>query len=217
MGYLPEAFINFLVLLGWSPGNDVEILSLQGMIEKFTLDRVNASPARFLREKLDWMNGQYIRSKPLGDLVEAALPFLQAKYPMEGVPRETLEGAVRQQQERLKRLDEISDRCAFVFAPQIEYDPKAVEKVLKKPSAAAGLRAAREVLTDADWASDKGLEGALRAAATRLGCEFQEVAQPVRVALTGRTFSPPIHETLLLLGRDRSLSRIDTTLKLYCS
>jgi glutamyl-tRNA synthetase len=214
LGYLPEAILNFLALLGWSPGNDLELMTLDEMIRLFTLDRVNKTPARFLVDKLQWMNGHYIRKSPLDRLVELCRPYLAAAYDLSGVPADTLREAVRQQQERLKRLDEIVPLTRFVFAERIDYDPKAVGKWLRTDGAKALLEELRARLSAMDAFGKEAVEGLLRSMAEARGVKLGQVAQPLRVALTGGEASPPMHETLSVLGRRRVLERIDAALRM---
>lgn len=209
LGYLPEAIVNFVALLGWSPGGDLELMTLDEMAEKFTIDRVGNTPARFLVDKLMWMNGVYIRKCALDRLVELARPYLEAAYGP--VPRDRLREAVRQQQERLKRLDELPGLTRFAFAKQVDYDAKAVEKWVK-PNRAI-LAELREALSGAAFTKE-AVEGALAKLTEKHNTKLGSVAQPLRVAVTGGTVSPPIHETLAILGREAVLARIDEALKL---
>jgi glutamyl-tRNA synthetase len=207
MGYLPEPFVNFLALLGWSPGGDRERMTLREMIESFTLERVNSSPARFLRDKLDWLNGLAIREMELDRLVEHCRPYLEKAYNLTRFPDATIRAAVAQQQERLKRLDEIVHLTEFVFREDIEPDEEA-RKILRREESRRGLAVARAALEAADWSQPAPLEQALRQAAQEAGLAFKHVSQPVRAAVTGRTYSPPIHETLWIVGRERALARV---------
>jgi glutamyl-tRNA synthetase len=212
LGYLPEAVVNFLALLGWSPGKDVELMTLDEMIEKFTIDRVGNTPARFLVDKLLWMNGHYIRKTPIDKLVELCRPFLAAKYDLPRVPPEKLRTAVAQQQERLKRLDEIVPLTKFFFAP-LEHERAAVDKWLRN----GGFEVVRELRSELARAPDFGkerVESLLKATAEKRGLKLGGVAQPLRVAVTGTTASPPIHDVLDLLGKEAVLERIDRTLAL---
>jgi glutamyl-tRNA synthetase len=212
LGYLPEAVVNFLALLGWSPGNNVELMTLEEMIAAFTLDRVGKTPARFLVDKLVWMNGQYIRKTPIDRLVELCRPYLAEAYDLSRVPPEKLRKAVAQQQERLKRLDEIVPLTRFFFSP-VTYDPAAVEKWLKT----GGFDVVRELRNELAAAPDFGkerIETLLKSFAERRGLKLGGVAQPLRVAVTGTPVSPPIHDVLELLGREAVLERIDRALVL---
>ncbi|HZN61379.1 MAG TPA: glutamate--tRNA ligase [Planctomycetota bacterium] len=212
LGYLPEATINFLALLGWSPGNDLELMTLDVMVEKFTIDRIGNTPAKFLVDKLLFMNAHYIKKTSLDRLVELCRPYLGKAYDLSRVPADKLKSAVAQQQERLKRLDEIVPLTKFFFAP-VAYDPAAVDKFLKN----GGFDVLRELKPDLQSAPDFGkerVETLLKGVAGKRGLKLGGVAQPLRVAVTGTAQSPPIHDVLDLLGRDAVLQRIDQALAL---
>jgi glutamyl-tRNA synthetase len=214
LGYLPEAIINFLALLGWSPGNNIELMTLDEMVKLFTVERISTTPARFLVDKLQWMNGQYIRKCDLARLVDLCRPYLAAAYDLSAAKEETLREAVRQQQERLKRLDEIVPLTRFVFAPKLDFDAKAVEKHLKPPGGKDLLQELRSGLAGLAAFEKDPVENLLKAAAEKRGLKLGKVAQPLRVAVTGGEASPPMHETLAVVGRDRVLGRIDDALKM---
>jgi glutamyl-tRNA synthetase len=213
LGYLPEAIVNFLALLGWSPGNDLELMTLDEMVKLFTVERIGSTPARFLVDKLQWLNGQYIRKCPLDRLVELCKPYLAAKYDLSRIPPETLKEAVRQQQERLKRLDEIAALTKFVFAESVEDDEKAIAKHLKVDGGKAILEELRGGLAAKERFDKESVETLLKSVAEKRGAKLGKVAQPLRVAVTGTDQSPPMHETLSILGKERVLARIDAMLK----
>ncbi len=212
MGYLPEAFVNFLALLGWSPGNDIELMTMEEMIGHFTLDRCGTTPARFLRDKLDWMNGLYIRKSPIDRIVELCRPYLAQAYDLGGVPEDRMREAVRQRRERLKRIQEIVGLTRFYFHPELTYDEKAVAKWLKAEGAAALLRELRAEIATMASLEPGTIEEMLKRTSEKHGLKMGKVAQPLRVAVTGGDASPPMDETLALLGRERVLSRIDAAL-----
>ena len=212
LGYLPEAMVNFLALLGWSPGNDLELMTLPEMIEKFTIDRIGNTPAKFLVDKLLFMNAHYIKKTPIDKLVELCRPYLQAKHDLSAIPADKLRALVAQQQERLKRLDEIVTLTAFYFDP-IAYDPAAVEKWLTN----GGFDVVRELKGELQRLTSFGkepVEAILKSMAEKRKLKMGGVAQPLRVAVTGTAQSPPIHDVLDLLGKDRVLERIDRALAL---
>lgn len=213
LGYLPEAIVNFLALLGWSPGKDIELMTLDEMVKLFTIDRVGDTPARFLVDKLQWMNGQYIRKCELGRLVELCRPYLEAKYDLSKVPAETVREAIRQQQERLKRLDEIVGLTRWIFAAEIEVDEKAVAKWLKVDGGKAILEELRAGLAPMATFEKEAIEILLKGVAEKRGLKLGKVAQPLRVAVTGSDASPPMHETLGIIGKERVMARIDAMLK----
>jgi glutamyl-tRNA synthetase len=212
MGYLPEAFVNFIALLGWSPGQNIELMTLDEMIGHFTLDRVGSSPARFSHEKLHSFNGHYIRKAPLDRIVALCRPALEKAYDLSGVPGEKIREAVRQQQERLKTLSEIAALTRFFFVDEVTYDPKAVEKWIKAGDGRDVLAELRGALSAMGAFEKEPVERLLKTVSEKRQLKLGKVAQPLRVAVTGGDASPPMHETLGLLGRERVLARIDRAL-----
>jgi len=213
LGYLPESILNFLALLGWSPGKDVEMMTLPEMVKLFTVDRIGSTPARFLVDKLQWMNGQYIRKCELGRLVELCRPYLAAKYDLAKFSADVVKEAVRQQQERLKRLDEIVGLTRWVFLDDPEIDEKAVAKWLKADGGKAILEELRAGLAQMEKFEKEAIENLLKGVAEKRGLKLGKVAQPLRVAVTGSDASPPMHETLGIIGKERVMRRIDAMLK----
>jgi glutamyl/glutaminyl-tRNA synthetase len=212
LGYLPEAMVNFLALLGWSPGHDLELMTLPEMIEKFTIDRIGNTPAKFLVDKLLFMNAHYIKKTPIDKLVDLCRPYLEKAYGVSGVAPGKLRTAVAQQQERLRRLDDIAPLTKFYFRP-VEYDPAAVEKWLKP----GGFEVLRSLMPELQKLPDFGRErvdSLLKSVAEQRKAKLGAVAQPLRVATTGTAQSPPIHDVLDLLGRDEVFKRIDLALAL---
>jgi glutamyl/glutaminyl-tRNA synthetase len=212
LGYLPEATINFLALLGWSPGKDLELMTLDVMTEKFTIDRIGNTPAKFLVDKLLFMNGHYIKKTSIDRLVALCRPYLEKAYDLSAVAPDKIRTAVAQQQERLKRLDDIVVPTAFFFKP-VSYDPAAVDKWLKN----GGFDVLRELKGELQKVPDFGkerVESLLKGVAEKQGLKMGGVAQPLRVAVTGTAQSPPIHDVLDLLGRETVLDRIDRALAL---
>lgn len=214
MGYLPEAFVNFIVLLGWSPGHNIELMTMEEMIGHFTLDRVGSSPARFGLEKLHNFNGQYIRKAPLDRIVDLCRPMLEKSYDLSGVAAPALREAVRQQQERLKTISEIVPLTRFFLAPEVTYDDKAVQKWIRAEGGRGILEELRPSLAGLPSFDRDHVEPLLKALSEKHRIKMGRVAQPLRVAVTGSDASPPMHETLGLLGRERVLARIDAALRM---
>ncbi len=217
MGYLPEAFLNFIALLGWSPGGNLEFMTVDEMIGHFTLDRVGSSPARFSHEKLYSFNGHYIRKTPLDRIVELCRPILEKAYGLSDVPPGKVREAVRQQQERLRTLGDVVELTRFFFAEPVAYDEKAVQKWLpRRPDGTRGgfLPELRSQLAALETFDREPIERVLKGMSEKHGVKMGAVAQPLRVAVTGSDASPPMHETLGLLGKDRVLARIDGALRM---
>ena len=211
-GYLPEAVVNYMALLGWSYEGDQEFFSLDDLLQNFDTDRVSKKPASFDPDKLDWMNTQWLKRLDVPDRTERAIPFLRADglLPEELTPedRSHLEKIVELIDDRLKVLTDIGELAGFFLAPDVVYDKIAVSKVLAKPGADEILVGLHQVLSECPDFQPETLEGALRKFAEDAGLSLGKVVQPLRVALTGRTASPGIFETLSLLGREVSLARI---------
>lgn len=210
MGYLPEAIVNYLALLGWSLDGETTIIDADTLKANFSLDRISKNPAIFDTEKLEWMNGVYLREMPAEQFVARIVPWLEkaglsdakdaAERPEWFVKLAPLVS------ERVKRLDEVAEKVEFLFVePKI--DESAREKVLAKAGAGRSLSAASEVLADCAW-SPEAIEEALRAVPEALGLKPKVVFQAIRVAATGSTVSPPLFESLELLGRERTLARL---------
>jgi len=215
-GYLPEALFNFLALLGWSPGGgeEREIFSRKELIERFDLFRVNRAPAIFSYDKLDWMNGVYIRKLSQADLLERLLPFWQraglVPDPCPEEMRERLRRIVPLVQERLKRLDEVVEWTAFLFR-EIEAPPaeKLVGKRMTPEESLAALRQARSLLAEVEPFEPEAMEPPMRALAAELGLKAGQLFSIVRWAVTGQKVAPPLFGSLAVLGRERVLARLD--------
>lgn len=214
-GYLPDALINFIALLGWSPGNDLEFMSRQEMIEKFTLERVNKSGARFDYEKLDWMNSKYIQDLPAEKLVNVLQPYIKNANLENGVVSdEWFSKLAELYRERLKTLTEFVPMTTPFFSDEIEYDEKAVKKVFKKASASL-LRDAYDKMKEIKDFSIKELEECLRIVTTEHDVGFGKLAQPIRVAVVGKSASAGIFETLELLGKEKTLKRLEYAINTF--
>lgn len=212
-GYLPETIVNFLTLLGWSPGDDREVLSKEEIISLFTMDRVNNKPAQFNPEKLTWMNGHYIRKKTVDELVQAVRPHLEKNFDLTGVDNEMLKKLAAQQQERLKTLDEIVPLTSFFFKKEIQFDERCFQKYLTKESAKPVLTSAISKLQALDKFDKAMIEQTLRSIADEKKLSFKDVSQPIRVAVTGSDISPPIDETLEIVGKDEIIKRLEHAVK----
>ena len=215
-GYLPEALFNFLALLGWAPGEgeEQEIFSREELIEKFDLFRVNRAPAAFSYDKLDWMNGVYIRSLSPEELLERLLPFWQrAGLVPEPCPEEMrgkLARIVPLIQERLKHLTDVVEWTDFFFT-EIE-PPPAEDLVVKGLDAERTLEVlhrAREALAALPDFGEEPVEQALRGLVTEMGLKNRQVFGVIRWAVTGKKVSPPLFGTLSILGRERVLARLE--------
>ncbi|MDR3708538.1 MAG: glutamate--tRNA ligase [Capsulimonadaceae bacterium] len=222
-GYLPEAIFNFMALLGWSTGEDRDMYTREEIIERFDLPGLVGRPAILDTDKIAWYNGVYIRALPLTDLARRGLPYLQAAGLVSGTPGDAeidyIGRVMALEQERIKTLAEAPQLADFFLLDDDKYvfDEKAVQKWFRNEGAADKLRRVRERFESlSDWAA-AGLEEIVRGVAETLEIKPAEVIHPVRVALTGRTFGPGLYETIEVLGRDRSLRRLDRAIGLIDS
>ena len=185
-GYLPDALVNYLTRLGWSFG-DQEIFTREELVEKFTLDNVGKSAAVFNMEKLDWLNGWYIRNKPAEEIAAIVLPLLRERG-INAEPGRKLEMIVKELGQRAKTLLDIADSIGYFYADEITFDEKAAEKFLT-PETGGILKDLSERMASAEFTSD-GLHAVFDKIMEDRGIKMGAIAQPVRVALTGGTISP---------------------------
>jgi glutamyl-tRNA synthetase len=213
-GFLPEAMANYLALLGWSIGEDREFFSLQEMAEAFDISRVNPSPARFDVKKCTAINGDWIRSLQVDDLAGRVLPFLQRAGVLGDEvtveQRELLIEATPLVQERMETLAQAPGMLGFLFAGEgFEMDPDDAQKILTERGVEV-VRAAREAVQDLPAFTADAIQQALRGALVdQMGLKPKLAFGPVRVAITGRRVSPPLFESMELLGREESLRRLE--------
>ena len=196
-GYVPEALMNFLALLGWAPDGETTIMSSDELIERFSLERVGSSPATFDYAKLDWMNGVYLRALPVDDYADRLVAFLRER----GVewPEDTVRAAGPLVQEKIGRLDEFAGFAGFLFH-DVQPEPSLLDSRI--------LRAAEEALGGVEpWTAGE-IEAALKKLCDDLGEKPRTVYLPIRVAVTGSRVSPGLYESLELLGRETSLERM---------
>ncbi len=209
-GYLPDALVNFIVLLGWSPGNDQELMTSQEMMEMFTLKRVNKTSARFDYTKLDWMNSKYIQDLPVENLVSELRPYIKDANLDSGiVSDEWIHKLVELYKERFRTLPEFISLTTPFFSDEIEYEDAAVQKHLKKGNSSLIKDAYIKLKEVNDFSSIQELEDCLRSITTEHSVGFGKLAQPIRVALIGKSASAGIFETLELLGKEKTLKRLE--------
>ena len=219
-GFLPHAFVNFVCLLGWSPKNDREQMSRQELIEAFALEGINRANAaiNFSEEdpfdpKAVWLNAEHLRALGLDELTRELAPFaVAAGFPGDRARLRAIAPLIR---ERIRLLRDVATTADFFYAAELPpYDP--AELIPQKGDAALAakaLRQAKETLATADFNHD-ALDAALRAAAEALKIKTGQMFQPIRVAVCGRKVAPPLFETLVVLGRETCLHRIDRALEI---
>lgn len=205
LGFMPEALLNYLVRLGWSHG-DQELFTREEMVAKFDFDHVSASPARFDMEKAYWVNHQYLK------IIDPAVVAPEFEWHLRRIGVDpaggpTLTAVIEQQRERCRTLAEMADKSRFFFEDLADYNEKDAARHLTAKSAPVLAALVEALVAVADWAPQalhEAVHGVAEARALKLG----DVAQPIRVAVAGIAVSPPIDQTLALLGRERSLARL---------
>ncbi len=212
-GFVPEALINFMALLGWSLDGETDVMTVDTIRDNFTLERVGKPAAIFDLDKLQWMNGVYIRQMDVGDLADRIVPFLERAYPDDLLPIEPdyLLRIVPLAQERLKTLAEAPEMLRYFFEDSLEYEAASiVQRGMDAPTTLAALRrAANDVaaVNDSDFNYER-LESLLRAAGKDLDLSGRQFFGALRTAITGRTATPPLFEMMAVMGRDRCLQRL---------
>ncbi len=203
-GFLPEAMVNYLALLGWSPGDDREVLTRDELIEAFELERVSSNPAAFDTEKLTWLNNRYIQSLDDDDLAARCMHFLTEEGLMPDPA--TLLAAMPIVKERMKTLTEAPQLLRFLFTDDLEPNEKAAGLIAKAPEGYLD-RVADTLEAVEPWTAD-AITSSLDALAERESLSRTKAFQPVRAAVTGSNVSPPLPESLALLGKERTLERL---------
>ena len=214
-GFLPEAICNYLALLGWSPGDDVENITMEELVKLFTVERVNSSPARFDMKKLEAINGDKIRALTIDDFLSRALPFLMKDGVIQGSDEEIaiVKSALPIIQERIARMNEVTAMLKFLFVEDVIFDAESETKVKEEPSQHVISQALSALENVNDWKHDV-IEAALRAILIeKLGLKPRLAFGPVRIAVTGSHISPPLFESMELLGKARSLARLKAAVR----
>ena len=214
LGYLPEALTNYFLLLGWSPGNNQEIVSIEKIINRFSIKKVNKTAAIFSIDKLNWINSQYIKKTDVERLVELLIPMLKEKNLIkENFDRNWFLSVVKLFQGRINTLGDFLQWADFCFLENPNFDPEAVKKYLSKDLSKefGDLIKKLETLDSFDTQS---IETAFRSLVKELDIKTSELVHPVRVALTGRSVGPGLFETISILGKNRVLERLNKAIDL---
>jgi len=210
-GFLPEAMVNFLALLGWAYDGEREIFTMEELAQYFSLERVSKNPAILNYEKLEWMNGEYFRALPLGRRTDLVIEHLRATKALPEsalADRTFLMRAVEAAGDRIKRPQHFMDYSAYLFVDRVEPEAGPWQDLQGKPGVAARLRALARALESVAPFEHDALEQATRGVAKEEGVKAGEVIMPARIALTGKKVTPGIFDVMLLLGRERTVRRL---------
>lgn len=219
-GYLPEALINFLVLLGWSPVGEEEIFSVDRLIEQFSLDRVAKNPAVFDLDKLNWINGYYIRQSPAERIVDLAIPFLREAGYVEGeiTPVNSpdkykwLTLMVKSVQEHLAYVAQITEHVRIFFHDDIRFESEEAREILREEQVPQVLDAFQDKLAAMPVVDEGSVKALLKSLTKELKLGGKKVYMPIRVALTGQTHGPELFYMIPILGKERIAKRISATM-----
>jgi len=214
-GYLPEAIANFLVLLGWSPVGEEEIFTLDELVEQFSLDRVAKNPAVFDVDKLNWINGQYIRKSPVERITDMAIPYIkEAGYIKGEITPDLLDWLkmiVASVQDNLEFVAQITERVGIYFNDRIEMENEEAGAVLKDEDIPQVMAAFRRKVAELAEINPENTKAMLKALTKELKLGGKKVYMPIRVALTGQTHGPELFHIIPVLGRDRIMARLAQT------
>lgn len=205
-GYAPEAVINYLCLLGWSPKDNREVISIEEVSQIFELENINRRNAIFDLDKCFWLNGQYIQNMPIERFAELSLPFIDKAGVNYGT-KEALLPALAIVKPKVKHLSDVPDWIGFLFTEDFAFDPASVEKSLRKEGALERLKQLGEAFSTVTEWTHANIEARLKELAASLGVKVGELVHPARVAVSGRSVGPGLYEMMEVLGKDRVLSR----------
>ncbi|HHT02273.1 MAG TPA: glutamate--tRNA ligase [Firmicutes bacterium] len=213
-GFLPEAIINYLALLGWSPGEDREIMPLEQIVKEFSLERVATTAAIYDVKKLTWINGHYIRALDLERIMAAAEPFINGEPGLVKLikkdpgGKDRLRAIIAAVRDRVKTLAEIPDAISYFYRDDFAYEEKGYRKYLAQEEALALLQKVYDVLSTVTDFTMENTEAAFRSLIAALDVKGGVLIHPTRVAITGRTFGPGLFDVMALLGKKKTLARL---------
>ncbi|MCY3784303.1 MAG: glutamate--tRNA ligase [Chloroflexi bacterium] len=209
-GYLPEAVVNFMVFLGWSPGDERELFSLDDLVDEFSLQRVNRADAVYDVQRLDHFNGVWLRQLDMDALAERALPFARdGGLQVDESQRDYFQQALALEQERIGHLSDVPDVMGFFFDEDLDPDVELMRfKRHDRAETAAALTTVEGLVRELPEYTIEAIETMLRGLAERLGWKTGDLFMPIRIAVTGRRATPPLFETMAVLGRERCLVRL---------
>jgi glutamyl-tRNA synthetase len=209
-GYLPEAMVNFLALIGWSPGTEEEVFSLDDLVRKFRIDHVQKAGGKWDRDRLNYFNGVWIRRLPDDELLRRLDPFLPAEW-----DRSVVRATVPLIKERMTTLAEAKELIGFLFSERLEYDKALLVPKKREPiDAVTALSRVGVALRYLEPFTPEAIESAMAAVANDVGWSVRDLTIAVRAAVTGRKVGPPLYESIALLGKDRALARLESAQEL---
>jgi glutamyl-tRNA synthetase len=207
-GYLPEGLLNFLALLGWSPGGDREIMNVEEMVKLYSMKRMKKTSTIFDRDKLNWINGEHIKKADTSRLVELLLPFLEERHFAGEADRPRIARAVELFKGRFDTLVLFCERADYLFTDNFESEKEALEEHLSEKLTRENLLVLAEKLEGLAQFTVDTLEPVMRGLADELGLEAAKLIHPARVALTGKSISPGIFEVMEFLGAEACVRRL---------
>ncbi len=207
-GFLPEAVVNYLMLLGWSPGNNQEKIAFASAVKNFSIKKINKAGAVFALDKLRWLNGQYIKEMDTARLAQLLVHFLKEKYPGNTFPDgKALENIVQLFKGRMATLTDFLEWTDFIFTDKVQFDPESKEKHLSQDKSKE-FHLLAQALREIKEFNVKSTEEVFRRIVEQLGITAGDLVHPVRVALTGRAVGPGLFETMVVLGQNKTISRL---------
>ena len=207
MGYLPQALVNYLSLLGWAPGDNKEFMSVEEIVKKFSLKRINKTGAEFNQDKLRWINGEHIRKLTLDEFVKIGAEFIKPEC-----EEQWFRKFAELYHHRVKTLVEFKEAFSIFMSDDVKYDEEAVEKFLKKPGVSDMLRVTKKRLESIGQFTQENIEKEARALVEELKIESADLIHPLRVAVTGKSVSAGVFEVLALIGKEKTIKRLENVL-----
>lgn len=211
-GFLPQAVVNYLMLLGWSPGNNQEKITMAAALKHFSIKKINKAGAVFSLDKLKWLNSQYIKEADTTKLADALRPLVEAKYPGMPLPQGEFEQMVQLFKGRMSTLTDFLDWTDFIFSEQVPFQEEARSKHLSQ-NRGKEFELLAEALSSVSDFNAQTAEEAFRLVVARLGIEAGVLVHPVRVALTGRAVGPGLFDTMVVLGQQKTIRRLREAFK----
>jgi glutamyl-tRNA synthetase len=213
-GYLREAMVNYLALLGWAYDDRTDLFESEDLIAKFSLEKVSSKAAVFDYDKLRWMNAEYMKQRSLDEKTDLVLPHLEREglvpSPLDDQTRTYVLRVVEAVGDRLKVAHQISELAGFFFKETVEYDPEAAEKFLKRHYIGPAFKILEERLRTLETFDQSTIEPVMKGLVSEMGLKTGDLFQPVRVALTGSKQSPGIYDVMAVLGKERVLERLES-------